>query len=118
VTDDALVAAWIAYQKNWWAYQALEKLIHERPMEALHIIENIAHRASDDLELLGMLAAGPLEDLLVTHGNMVIDKIEAIARSDLAMRKCLTGVWKSEMSDELHMRVQRAAEPNFKFPSP
>ena len=51
---------------------------------------------------MGMLAAGPVEDLLAHHGDEVIESIERMAKLDPEFRKCLTGVSNNSMSDELH----------------
>lgn len=114
--SDPLVEAWLTYQKNWWAFEALDKLITEKPAEALKTIENIAHRTNGDIPLLGALAAGPLEDLLARHGETIIGDVEAVAKRDPAIRRCLAGVWKNKMSHDLYARVQNAAEPGFRFP--
>ena len=41
---------------------------------------------------IGVLAAGPIEDLIEYHGPKVIDRIEALARQDPEFRKMLRGV--------------------------
>ena len=43
-----------------------------------------------------LLAAGPLEDLLITHGHELIDKIDLLARRDPAFRLLLNGAWISQ----------------------
>src|SRR5690606_3524766 len=106
VKKDRLVDAWLTYQKNWWAFGALNRLISEEPGEALKVIENIAYRAEGSIELLGALAAGPLEDLLSEHGEKVIDEVEALAKREPAIRRCLAGVWQNSMSHELYARIQ------------
>jgi len=116
VVGDALVEAWLTYQRNWWAHEAMHDLIKGDPEKALRTIENIAHRAEGDIDLLGTLAAGPLEDLLAAHGQRIIADVEAAAKRDPVIRRCLAGVWQNAMSDEIFARVQRAAEPGFKFP--
>jgi hypothetical protein len=57
---------------------------------------------------LGTLAAGPLEDLLSLHGDLVIERVEAEARSNTKFAQILGGVWKYKMSDEIWARVQIA----------
>jgi len=44
-----------------------------------------------------LLAAGPLEDLLVEKGPLVIDEIERQAQSDSSVAMLLGGDWQSEM---------------------
>lgn len=71
------------------------------------ILELIA-AAPDNDEVLGRIAAGPLEGLLGKHGARVIARIEALADRDMKFRRILTGVWQHEMPDEIWMRVCRA----------
>jgi hypothetical protein len=46
-------------------------------------------------EVLGVLAAGPLEDLIHDKGDDFIERIELLARRDPAFRLLLRGVWES-----------------------
>ena len=41
----------------------------------------------------GVLAAGPLEDLIADHSEHGIDRIETLARRSPRFRYLLTGVW-------------------------
>ena len=54
----------------------------------------------------GVLAAGPLEDLLSQRGPIFIDRVEAEARANDKFAYLLGGVWKFEMSDDIWSRVQ------------
>lgn len=45
--------------------------------------------------VLGMLAAGPLEDLIHYSGDEYIERIEIEARRNPRFKECLNGVWKS-----------------------
>ena len=58
-------------------------------------------------EVLGVLAAGPLEDLIDDHGPRFIDRIETAAWQDPAFRSLLNGVWESSTPD-IWARVERA----------
>ena len=89
---ERLVNAWLTYQKNWWAFEALMKLWRESPDEALDVIINLARSADDD-ELVEAVGAGPLEDLIREHGASMIDAIETRAKSDLRFRQALSHVW-------------------------
>src|SRR5690348_1360229 len=42
-----------------------------------------------------VLAAGPLEDLLVDHGPDFVDEVEELARRNPSFRLLLNGVWTS-----------------------
>jgi hypothetical protein len=56
---------------------------------------------------IGMLAAGPIEDLLGHHGIQFIDRVELEARSNPAFAWALGGVWQCQMTDEIWARVQQ-----------
>lgn len=58
----------------------------------------------------GLLAAGPLEDLLSANGADLISTVEAEARADKRFRWALGGVWQSSMPDEIWKRVQTSAD--------
>src|SRR4051812_5039883 len=59
---------------------------------------------------LGMLASGPIEDLLSHHGAAIIDRLEERARSDAQWRRFLHGVWQLDTSDDIWHRVEKARE--------
>ena len=57
------------------------------------ILEILARNPSD--QVIGMLAAGPLEDLIHGFGPIFIDRIERQARQDRQFLELLGGVWES-----------------------
>lgn len=61
----------------------------------------------------GVLAAGPVEDLLSHHGHRFIEKFEDEARRDRRMAWTLGGTWQSTMADEIWNRVQLAADHTY-----
>jgi hypothetical protein len=113
-----LVSAWIALHKHgrkiserdegFWAWEQLHELVQDDPEQAWLCLIDIWNRTSDD-DVLGSLAAGPLEDLLTQHGPLFIDRIETTARKDPKLRKILAGVWKNAMPHPLWDRVRKAA---------
>jgi hypothetical protein len=58
--------------------------------------------------LFQVLAAGPLEDLLVHHGPAVIDRVEQLARDDSRFNLLLGGVWPSTVAADVWARVEKA----------
>ncbi len=54
-----------------------------------------------------LLAAGPLEDLLSSHGSVLIDRVEQQAKQNPRFNHLLGGVWQLEMTPEIWERVQR-----------
>jgi hypothetical protein len=90
---------------NWWA---VERFMNSETNgdDIWRAILNILARSPPD-EVLAVLAAGPLEDLIHYRGDAFIDRIERHARQDPAFRKLLGGVWQSG-SEEVWARVERA----------
>lgn len=72
-----------------------------------------AETMSEAQEVCGVLAAGPLEDLLSIYGEQFIEKCEDFARRDRRMAWLLGGVWQFQMTDEIWSRVQTAADHSF-----
>jgi hypothetical protein len=50
-------------------------------------------------EVVAILAAGPLEDLIDDYGSLFIDRIEIESRRNSKFRHLLGGVWKSSRTD-------------------
>jgi hypothetical protein len=126
---EQIATDWIAYarysspseapeqvQADGWA---LYELAEDQPELGWEIIRHVVRQcAEEDLfsdteteaqNIAGLLAAGPLEDLLAFHGANFIERIEAEARRDRRMFWTLGGVWQNSMTDEVWERVQRAA---------
>jgi hypothetical protein len=55
---------------------------------------------------LGILAAGPVEDLLSHHGSAFIERVENEARRNPNFAWLLGGVWRFQMTKEIWTRVQ------------
>lgn len=70
------------------------------------IIEVLSLTPSD--EVLSVLAAGPLEDLIAYCGPQFIDRIEIKARQDADFRKLLNGVWQNRTPPEIWARIEKA----------
>jgi hypothetical protein len=58
-------------------------------------------------QVIGILAAGALEDLIQYHGPEFIERIETESRRNAAFRHLLGGVWKSS-TPEVWSRVEEA----------
>jgi hypothetical protein len=61
-------------------------------------------------DVLGLVGAGPLEDLLMVHGAMFIERVTAQARKSILFRFALSGTWKSGMSEDVWEKVQGAVQ--------
>lgn len=111
----ALAEGWIAYwtapkdsperEAHWWAPEREYDLVREEPDQAWILILEILRR-NNTAEILEVLSAGPLEDLLAKHGNYVIERVESEAKSNPSFATLLGGVWKNAMADDIWVRVQ------------
>jgi hypothetical protein len=114
-TREDFIAAWItmaksasgtqAHDEAFWAFQHMYDLVHEQPEVAFGLILEIwAHDQSH--AVVQLLSAGPLEDLLSSHGPEFIGRVEEEAERSPSFRKLLGGVWKNAMPDSIWMKVQ------------
>lgn len=88
-------------------FEETSNLVRSDPTAALKfILQAIAVKPGEFA--FANLAAGPLEDLLVFHGEEVIDKVEEEARSNSAFDELLGGVWLGRMNVRVAERVARA----------
>jgi hypothetical protein len=79
----------------WWSVERFMQLTdRERAEDAWTTILEVLSRTRAE-EALGILAAGPLEDLISEWGPSFIDRIETEARRNPAFQALLRGVWKS-----------------------
>ena len=97
-----------AQNANFWAYEALDDLRGHNVERCWEIINEIRRLDDSDL-MLSNLAAGPLEDLLVTSGSAFIDRCEALAKTDDRFKSMLGMVWKNSMPEDIWKRVQLAS---------
>src|SRR5579871_2221062 len=117
--DDAnapLVDAWIAlhqaqpgspvHEANLWAFSTLDKVCWNAPLDALSIIKAIWD-TDQTPAMAENLSAGPLEDVLARHGQIVIDHVEAHASSDTSFAYLLGGVWDSRIEPGVWQRVEK-----------
>jgi|ERR1700741_2337720 len=113
---DKIVTAWIAaeqakpgspeHETNWWAVSEVIDWATEGDGDRLwQFILGIYKRDLPD-NLIAVLAAGPLEDLLAKRGPDFIDRIEELARRDPKFNHQLGGVWRNTMTEEVWQRVQ------------
>ncbi len=82
-------------------------LPNDDPQKCLDVILVVLKKISNesDNRLLGLLAAGPLEELLQMNGEIVVDRVDEYARKDPLFRKLLNGVWDSEVKDSVKKQL-------------
>lgn len=87
--------------KAWQCvYWRLTKLPEGDGDRLWQFIREVYKRELSD-EVIAVLAAGPLEDLLAKRGVDFIDRIEELARKDPKFNYLLGGVWRNTMTDEV-----------------
>ena len=98
-------------EERFWSHDRLWELIQDDPEAAWNIIQIISREGSDLIR--SNLATGPLEDLLVAHGDRFIDRVEALAERDARFRKLLGATWQNSMPDPLWSRIKAVAGPSW-----
>jgi hypothetical protein len=98
-------------EDKFWSYERLSELIQEDPEAAWSVIQIIRREGSD--LILSNLGAGPLEDLLVAHGDQFIDRVETLAEQDAQFRKLLGATWQNSMPPGLWRRIKAVAGPTW-----
>src|ERR1044072_8098587 len=95
-------------ESNWWAMEQVIDWHLERQGEHLWQFITTAYKRDLSDRAVGLLAAGPLEDLLAEQGPEFIDRVEELARKDPKFNYLLGGVWRNSMTAEVWERVQAA----------
>ena len=103
---DAYIKCWAGATGDFsWANDILDNIVHQDPERAWSIVLDIIKRSNSDL-LIGIIAAGPLEDLLCEKGEIFIDRLEIEAANDINVRKSIGGVWgESKMNSNIRHRI-------------
>lgn len=89
-----------------WSVNKFFELVNEYPETCWNAILEILHREPSE-KVKDILAAGPLEDLIDTHGEEYIELIEEEAKINSKFRELLRGVWESS-TPEVWNRVLKA----------
>ena len=91
------------------------QLASSDPQRALDVVVRILDLIRDDPsgnlgQHTGILAAGLTEDIIRCHGELVIERIEAIAHARRDFADVLGGVW-MVTSDDVWRRIRAVATP-------
>src|SRR5438445_13456924 len=57
-----------------------------------------------------LLAAGPLETLLVWHSSELIDRVELEAHRNPKFKHLLGGVWRQDIPEDIWQRIEAARQ--------
>jgi len=101
-----LLLSWIANAESFDAFEKVDEMVRLKPEEAWRLIRDMIDIAPDGL--LGIIAAGPLENLLHEHGKAFISRVTKAAATDSRFQRCLSGVWLFEPK-RLAEQIRRAA---------
>ena len=117
--SDTSISVWAdAWIKNWdldskdpeqkkfaWATDKAWEACFYNPELAWLLVEEISRRELDN-KVASIFAAGPLEDLLSKHGELMIERFETKAKAEPKFANILGGVWQNDMTEEIWQRVQ------------
>jgi len=90
----------------FWAIERFIDAPYEAPEECWAAILEVLNKEPSQ-KVIGVLAAGPLEDLIEAHGPEYIERIEREAKNNPKFRYLLGGVWESSTS-EVWDRIEEA----------
>jgi hypothetical protein len=109
-----LAAGWITLHKTevgspehedrFWAFEQMQELYRSEYHKAWRIILLIWSMDQSD-KIKANLSAGPMEDLIESHGEEMISLVETEARQDPSFANMLGGMWRSG-SDEVWGRIK------------
>ena len=91
-------------EQNFWAFEKMAELAQNSPELCLDLILQILRTPHED-SVAEVLAAGPLEELLVHHGSEIIARLEKAAMEDASFRHLLGGVWETGIDKSVWARV-------------
>jgi hypothetical protein len=115
-SDEEIAFAWIDERKNYedrkrtnslWALASLDSICAKDPARGLRIIEGICSKDCS-APVIEVLAAGPMEELLVKHGPKIIEQVEEVAGRNPRFKELLGGVWQRETESGVWERVVAA----------
>ena len=117
--DEQFINEWIKHQEDTyddddaelhWTDDHLIKLVLCDEIEELWEFVIRTYRKELSPEVIGILSAGALEDILAKRGEEYIGRVELLAANDPKFKYLLGGVWQNAMSDEVWSRLQAVAE--------
>lgn len=97
------------YEKYFWAFSYLDDLRDEDAERIWKIINEIIDIDASEW-VLSNLAAGPVEDLLVDHGEKFINRLEEKVKGDNRFKTIIKGIWKNEIPEPIWKRVQKLVQ--------
>jgi hypothetical protein len=90
---------------NRWSFDELLIAAMERPEQAWEMIKAVVEFDASP-PVMESIAAGPVEELLIQHGEKIIAKVEKDARDSAVIRDLLGGVWKGAMPERVWSKIE------------
>mgnify|MGYP000005765578 CR=1 FL=1 len=91
--------------EKWWPVWKFYDLNDDNPEICWQVILLIISKTTDE-NVLGILGAGPLEDLIHSHGPAFVDRIEDEAKNNERFKSVLGNVWESS-TEQVWGRIQK-----------
>ena len=108
-SPEQVADAYLAYATNIWSQEYLSGLIRREPSVAWEVICRLVELAPES-KSAAFIAAGPLEEFVVAHGEQFLEAISSQARVSQKMQRALGGVWQeSQMPKKVWRQVQKLA---------
>ena len=96
------------YESRFWAWEELNDATSESPEIAWTIICEILKKTDSD-QVIGNLAAGPLEDMMRYHDRFTMEKIKNEIQGNPKLKKCMADVWLDSNDTNLYKKFYKLA---------
>lgn len=96
------------YAEHSWAVDEVINFAADEPDNLWEIILEILE-IDDSEEIIKAVGAGPLEDLMVYHGERFIDVIEKQAAKSIAFKTAMQNVWLDSDDSKMHTKFYEIA---------
>jgi len=112
-----IVDAWITAQgakknlkereRNNWAVDLVIDWKYDKKPDLLWRFILTAYRRDLKDDVISILAASPLEDLIAFFGGQYINQIEELAQKDPKFKNLLGGVWPNKTPEDIWKRIEK-----------
>ncbi len=101
-----------AGEEFFWVIEYLGDVARHEPQACWDAISFIWARTDEnDMARLASLAAGPLEDLLASHGEVILPWIEQMCLTKPRFKILLRGVWQNAIAANVWDRINQLSSP-------
>ena len=111
---EEIASAWIAFSEhaehpkeeddNFWAYEHLSRYVSSDSSRAMDIILCILSINHSE-RVLANVGAGPLEELLLHHGDEILERVEFLANNNAYFHEALGMVWVDSLPGKVRMAL-------------